>query len=355
MAACHGAVLCLSLWWYPMKPGVDALDLQHSVYRGRFKAAVYGALESGFRDGRQVVIVGSSDALLGFRPDELQGLMPGVRVHNIATASMRADEIRHMVKLVWDVMPVAQRARTTFVATLIFASFPSPTSLYARREAGVAQEIRQSGLFRETAGRFVPRWTGLPLRAAILARRPLAFAEACSDELSTLTFGVQRFFSEAFRRHTVDPTLLAAQRPIDALLFPRADTEAGRAINLDFFRGVMGGTDSGLDQAQFDEISRLCRWAGSNRADLVLVGMPVPGWVRSGLPFFAEYRDHLQGTLRDVAAGGSVRFVDLADADLPMWDSTHPEPGRTRAWAEALVAALGVRDPVDRDPGHASP
>lgn len=337
---CHAVLLGASLWLYPVKAQVDAIDYQDSVFRGQFKAAVHGALESRFRDGRQVIIVGSSNALLGFRPQEMEALMPGVRAHNISTGSMRADEIRHLVQLALDVMPAEQHARTSFVVTLIFASFPSAHSLYSQREAGIVQEIRESGAFRQVDGDFVPRWTGLPLMAAALLRRPLSFADACGDDLSRRTFGVEKFLSEAFRRHVVDLGLLAQTRPREVLLFPRADTAEGRATNLTFFRGALSGDDMRLGREQFDELLRLCRWAGKNAVDLVLVGMPVPGWVRADLPFFAEYRDRLDPVLREVESLPSVRFVDLYDAELPMWDSTHPEPGKTRAWAEALVAAL---------------
>ena len=151
MAACHALLLCLSLWLYPVTREVDALD-RHALYRGAFAPGVYGALESGFRDGRQIVIVGSSNALLGFRPREVAALLPDVQVHNLSTASMRMDEIRQMVELAWEVMPPEQRARTTFVVTLVFASFPPPKSLYLRREAASrARSIGQVRSARSTA------------------------------------------------------------------------------------------------------------------------------------------------------------------------------------------------------------
>ena len=337
MVLCHLTLLGLSLSIYPVQPQVDTIDYQQSIFRDPFKAAVDGALESAFRTGEQIIVVGSSNALLAFRPHELQALMPGVRVHNISSSSMRADEIRHLVQLAWNIMPEEQHARTSFVVTLIFASFPNPDSPYSRREAGVAQQIRQSGLFRQIDGDFVPRWTGSRLMAATLLRRPLLLAGVCRDEVSRLSFGLRQFVSEAFRRHSVDFALLTQTRPADVLRFPRADTAQGRATNLKFFQGYMSGP---LGQAQFDELLRLCRWAGERGTRLVLVGMPVPEWVRSGLPFFAEYRDKLEPILREIARIPSVRFVDLQDADLPMWDSTHPEPGKTGVWTRALATAL---------------
>ena len=45
-----------------------------------------------------------------------------------------------------------------------------------------------------------------------------------------------------------------------------------------------------------------------------------------------------------------MRFVDLSDADLPLWDSTHPAPGKTTAWAKSLVAVLNAKDQPDRVP-----
>ena len=73
------------------------------------------------------------------------------------------------------------------------------------------------------------------MTVATLLRRPLAFVEALSDDLSELTFGLRQFLSAAFYKHTIDPTLLAERRPRDALLFPRADTTDGQTANLAFF------------------------------------------------------------------------------------------------------------------------
>ena len=70
------------------------------------------------------------------------------------------------------------------------------------------------------------------------------------------------------------------------------------------------------------------------------VGMPVPEWVRTGLPFFAEYQRKVAPILEEVARSRTIRFVDLYGAPVPMWDATHPDPARTRSWAQALAVAL---------------
>lgn len=339
-ALCHLTLLGLSLWVYPPAAHVDSLDHQDALFRGQFRAAVRGVLDSQFRSGEQVIIVGSSNALLGFRPDELEALMPGRRVHNVSTGSLRMDEIRQLVQLAWSVMRESQRAYTTFVVPLVFSSFPAPQSFYSSRATGIADEIRRTGAFREVDGEFIPRWTRLPLTLVLLLERPLAFADACRDNLARLAFGVQTFVSDAFLRHVVDPSTLTRTRPRERLLFPRSDTVDGHAINLAFFRGVMGGATATLGDAQFEELRRLCRWAGANGVHLVLVGMPIPQWVRTELPFFAEYQRRIAPILDEIARTRTIRFVGLYDAPVPMWDATHPDPAQTRAWAEALADAL---------------
>ena len=349
MAGIHLALVGVAVALYPIKPDVDVLEYRDTIFRDQFSAAVFGALESRFQQGAQVIIVGSSNALLAFRPPEIEALMPGVRVHNIATNSMRADEIRQLVQLAWNVMPAAERERTVFVVTLIFASFPGPHSLYSQREAGIAQAIRQSASFRQVDGDFVPRWSGHWLTAAALLRRPLELANVCVDDIARWTFGVRTFVVEMFRRHVVDVSLLSRTRPEEAMVFPRSDTADGRRVNLTFFRALLASGDPGLEQRQFDELLRLCRWAGERDTRLVLVEMPVPDWVRTGVSFFAEYREKLGPILSEVEHIPSIRFVDLHDAPLPMWDSTHPEPGNTRAWAEVLVGALRAARSDPRD------
>ncbi|MBY0279396.1 hypothetical protein K2Z84_29010 [Candidatus Binatia bacterium] len=337
VALCHAALLVVSLWLAPPARQVDAID-RRGLYRGAFGAAVFGALEADYADDPQVVIVGSSNALLGFRPAEIAPLLPGTRVHNLSTASMRMDEIRHMVELVWSVLPPAQRARTTFVVTLVFASFPPPGSLYLRRQAGVMEEIRRSAVFDDSGGGIEPRVPRAAVEAAILLRRPLALLEAVADEVSARTWGLQQLVSTLLYGHTLDVALLHRSRPDEELLFPRADSEHNRQTNVSFFLAALKSDTGGLGAAQFAELARLCRWARERRANLVLVGMPVPKWLRDALPYVGEYERELRHVLDEV--GGTVRFVDLSDAALPMWDSTHPDPAQTSAWAAHLAAAL---------------
>jgi hypothetical protein len=171
-------------------------------------------------------------------------------------------------------------------------------------------------------------------------QRPLALADAWRDDLVWLTFGVRAFLA-AFQKRAFEPAALWQTRPTDRLLFPRGDSADGRAINLTFFRGVLWSAGNGtLGDAQFEELRRLCRWAAAQQARLVLVAMPVPDWVRTGLPHFADYQRKIAPVLRDVVQPPWIRFVDLQDAAVPMWDATHPVPGQTGAWADALATAL---------------
>ncbi len=340
LALCHVALLGVSLWLYPIQARVDTIDHENSLFRDQFQSAVNLSLESGFQDDEQVIIVGPSNALLGFRPDEVERRMPGVRVHNLATASMRSDEIRKLVQMAWSIMPEEHRPRTTFVVSVIFTSFPSAGSIYMRREAGVAHEIRRSGSFRELDDEIDPRWTGLALRTVTLLRRPLALVDAWRDDLARIVSGTRNFLLVALRNGSLDTDLLGKSRPPLAMLFPRADSEENRQMNLSMLRYFTTAKGTALAAAQFEELSALVRWAGDNDVRLRLVGMPVPSWVRDGLPYYDDYRNQLDPILRQMRSLPSVRFIDLHDADLPMWDATHPEPARTGDWAKALASAL---------------
>ncbi len=340
---CHLALLCLSLWLYPITTVVDTAHFRTSPFPNLFRAAVHGTLENGLDVGDQVVIIGPSNAR-GFRPDELASRMPGVRIHNLSTPSMRVDEIGHLLRLAWDVMPENQRPRTTFVATLIFASFPHPQSLYGRREAGIASELARTGLFSEVRGEFVPKWGRQTLPIAAILQRPLALVDTVGDALSRHAAGIRKFAIRASKKGTLDLALLYEGAPEDKFLFPKADSEDGKRTNLAFFQAYLGSKATTLGPAQFEELGRICEWATKVDADLVLIGMPVPDWVQDELPFYAEYQRRLVPIRRQVSKSPQVRFVDLHDADLPLWDSTHPHPDHTGQWANTLAAAISKRD-----------
>ena len=338
---CHLALLVLSLWLYPVTPSIETARFRETPYPNLFRAAVNGALENGFRDGDQLVVIGPSNAL-GFRPAELMSLLPDVRSHNLGTPSMRVDEMRHMLELVWSAMPPEQHRRSTLVLTLIFASFPHPKSIYGRREAGIAGEILRTASFRQEEGSFTPRWGSLGLRLAAWLRRPFALVDVTWDNLKRRTFGLSSFLGHFFRKGAIEWPLLEKQAPADKFLFPPTDDENSKKGNLAYLQGLLNGHNQRLGMDQFTALERIYDWADDVGADLVLVGMPVPEWVREGLPFFEEYRTRIEPLERRAERSARIRFVDLHDADLPLWDSTHPHPDHTDLWAAALVEALSA-------------
>ena len=340
MVLLHAMLIALSLGIQPLDRPVDVLAHRQSIHRGQFRTVVRGLLESVPFDDRALVIVGASNALLGFRPAEIEEMQPGLRVHNLATASMRADEMRDVVQVAWSLESEAARARTTFVVALLFASFPGPNSVYVRRSDGIAAELRGSRLFREDGGRFVPRWNARVMRLAALLQRPFALADTLRYEAARAAYGVRSFLAAAYFERKLDLAALARKDQSDEMLFPRADGTEGRAASLAFFQAALPGGADALDAAQVDEVLELCRWASANGVDLVLLAMPAPQWTRDGLPFYGRYRAALERIENEARTSASVHFADLTDADVPMWDATHPDPKGTRAWAAALVDAL---------------
>lgn len=346
MALLHALLIAVSLAIQPLGGRVDALEHRRSIHRGQFNAVVRGLVELAPSDGPQLLVVGASNALLGFRPDEIEALLPGTRVHNLATASMRADEMRDLVQTAWNLESEVQRKQTTFVAALLFASFPGPRSVYVRRSDGIAAEVRRSGLFDESRDGFVPRWDRRAVRLAALLERPLALADAVRDESTLATYGLRSFFSAAYFERKLDAARLLRSDPSDMMLFPRADGPEGRAASLAFFQAALPGGVDALDPAQVDQVVALTRWATERNVHLVLVAMPSPQWVRDGLPFYGRYAAALDRIADASRGAATVHFVDLTNADVPLWDASHPEPQGTRAWAEALVAALPAERPI---------
>ncbi len=343
-ALCHAGLLVLSLALYPLAPVIDATRFRDTPYPNPFRAAVNGALENGFRQNDALIVIGPSNAS-AFRPEELSVRLPGVRAHNLSTPSMRVDEMGQLVRLAWEVMPVEQRQRARFVLTLIFASFPHPQSLYGKREAGIIGEIARSGELVQVDGDFAPRWNPGAMRAVALLRRPFALIDTAIDALTRSTFGIRSFATRAFYKGVVEPSLLAEPAPPDKSLFPRANNDRGRKTNLAFFQAYLAADDMKLGQGQFEELMRICNWADRQGVDLVLVGMPVPDWVREGLPFYDDYRRRLDPILDLVRNSTTLRFVDLHDSELPLWDATHADPAQTELWAAALATALNGKAP----------
>jgi hypothetical protein len=175
---------------------------------------------------------------------------------------------------------------------------------------------------------------------ATLFRRPLALSDTWRDGFSRQTYGAQRLVSAFLRGGDLELSMLTETAPADKWLFPSSDDPGGRKANIAFLGAQLANKQKTLGEDQFAALQRICNWARQRGASLLLVGMPVPEWVRTEMPYFAEYERRLQPIVARLAEPSSVRFADLHRADLPLWDATHPKPGQTDSWAAALVEAL---------------
>ncbi|HUN45176.1 MAG TPA: hypothetical protein VMU85_01590 [Stellaceae bacterium] len=335
LAGLHLAILGGTLLLYPFpvqKGGLDTASAPDTLFTTEPKYVFLdrAPLRS---DKRQLILLGASNVVAGFKLRELQPLLPDMVVHNLAIGGSNVTEMREVVSLVQDELDPAARRRTIYVIGLWYGMFVANENHWATpdRHAGdtdIDIERYRYGFYRRTAEGPV----------AVVPTRFLDYALVAIQPYLAL----DRFARDAqdFLTHR-PPPLTDEQRNAASL----SDEEKTRLLaNWTKYMGVPGP----IADQQFEELARTVDDILASGSKVILVALPLPQWHERQSPYQASYVEKKNRLLARLATRPGVAILSLEDldADPNFQDEVHPKPRVSHLWAERLANVVAAQGPA---------
>ncbi|RYZ02337.1 MAG: hypothetical protein EOO73_32040 [Myxococcales bacterium] len=346
LAVLYGALLVVSLL---VRPGereharLDSARAGESLYLTEPKYVFFSRSRlDTTRD--KLLVLGASNALVGFKQHELQEALPEREVHNIAVSGSNITQLRQVVELVQEVQSPAARTHNTFVLGLWYGVFASDRARWETpdRHGGDTDmdlERYRYGFYKR----------GSHGAEALLPPSMLSMGAHLVHPYLVLD-AVTRDATQTFReRLSGKPRKLT-----DAERNERLVSEAEQGKYLAFWRKYMGDVDR-LDDAPFQTLRAVVEDVGRAGGQLVLVDMPIPAWHAAGSPIHADYARRMQALLPELERLEHVRVLRLAgDDNEDFSDEVHPKPRVTARWSEALASSLRLPENEREEHEHRS-
>jgi hypothetical protein len=335
--ALYGVLLLVALLVVPQSSATGPIDTAragNSLYLTEPKYVFFERKRLSEPHDR-LLVLGASNAMVGFKPAELAPLVPGREVHNLSVGGSNITQVGQVAELVREVQSPPARARDVYVLGLWYGIFASNQARWHTpdREAGDTDldiERYRYGFFRRTESG--PR--------AVVPAELLGTAALLVHPFLALDQTTRRVAEIARGRLPGKATKLT-----DAQRNARVVSESERRTMHRFWRRYMGDVEE-LDEAAWRELSRVIDEIRAGGARVVLVDLPIPRWHREGSLLAADYRRRFDAMAPSLEARPGVQVVSLAnaDGDDDFSDEVHPKPRVTAHWARSLADALSTPD-----------
>jgi len=292
---------------------------------------------------RRMVVLGSSNAMLSLRPEDLKPALPNWQIVNLAIPTSNIHQALQVASMVTAISDRRTLENTVFVLGTYPGIYARSRTLWRKRSSPLTQEMLRYGLYQ---------------------------ADEDEDPVPILGYRLAWLTKDLYRTFLVTSNVVSAFDGNAELL------AKGKSANLGLFLGTRSepcrfrhapvdakrrardidrrarqiGTTSTLHEEEFEELAKLVRVVRSSGARLVITEMTVPVWMRLG--HFEFYRNRKRPFVRNLTRDPGVFYVDLHDTvpDDLMGDSTHPTRGGARKYAEVFARELKtLRDPIFRN------
>lgn len=334
LAALYGVALAVSLAVVPAFDTGTRLDSARAGSSLFMTEPKYVFLGRGRLDtpDDKVLLVGASNTLAGLRQQEVQALVPGAAVHNLAVGGSNLTQVAQIVDLVREVQSPEARRHSTYVIGLWYGLFADDGVRWHAedRHAGDTDmdiERYRYGFYRRTDHGPVPLLPPAQLDKGVTLIHPYLVLDRTARDVTRSLRG----FIAAKPKVITD-----AERNAVVL------SDAEKQKYLAFWRNYMGNVDT-LPDAQFDTLARLVDTILADGGKVVLVDMPIPHWHAKGAVLAADYRKRTGALFSQWQARPGVTLVAAADVDdNDFSDEVHPKPRVTERWAQHLATAMAT-------------
>lgn len=309
-----------------------------------------GVLASSKQD---ILIVGASDSVEGFRPDLIQPSCPQWAVHNLASGGSNIEEDILALKLYYEVAPAKPHI---VVLGIGYTRFLPSALKYGNLAIPLQREMVRYGFYRSLPGGdlglSVPtRWQ--PVFVAML--RPLFWVSHVVATPNALLFSlVQRggFWLKKLEQEGFAPIrdMLTRIYRFQILGIALDDQRAVAASEvgerkkelLEHYESGMKVKPEAMPATEYERLNDLMTMVTAHGGKLLLVDMPIPLWHAEASAHDRSYHARLPGFLKTLVANTNVRYGSLRDLDRSelFYDGHHPNPSTRPILASRLVDKL---------------
>ncbi|RJP17961.1 MAG: hypothetical protein C4520_15250 [Candidatus Abyssobacteria bacterium SURF_5] len=290
----------------------------------------------------KLIVLGSSNALFGFRPDELQPLFPQYEAANLSLPGSNMTDTRQVIELLEQLLPAHVKDKSLFVIGIFYGS------VYGNGH-NVNEALVESRLYR---------WNGDGIRPIVPAQRVDLLVRVLRPVL-VLNRPLKNSLSFF---HSLSSNRPAAAEAAPPAVIRQPSGEKIVQIDRNQWKQRTDNTDSRCrfenEERGFEELVRVCDLIQSCGGKLLLVDLPLPEWHQNVSEYHEKYQAQKQQHLAEALRYPSVYYVNLLENEKlcderNYLDATHPGPVAATLWSKTLrqrwedfsVAASG--DPHD--------
>jgi hypothetical protein len=287
----------------------------------------------------KIIILGASNSMIGFRPDEMAPLFPEYEVANLGYPGATILDINEIAQMTQALLPPDVLENSVFVVSIWYGTF----RIASADGWGVNDILCGTGLYKLEAGklRSITNIEYMPFLSRAL--RPYFFVQFA---LSMLPVPDERIPERPNLKHFLhnshkffEPIEKFSARWYGPFQTPPSEKERDWLV-YEFFDQEPNG-ESELPQKGFEKLYDLCRLTQEAGARLVLVDVPVPEWHKQRSHLYQDYQRRKEIFLEKALRYSDVCYVNLLDVeelsgDRAFSDATHPALDMTKTWSEAL-------------------
>ncbi|MBM3558059.1 MAG: hypothetical protein FJX47_21175 [Alphaproteobacteria bacterium] len=310
------ALLVASLSVFPTTGGtwLDVAETENGMFNDPLAYVAHRSTKLA-SDSPALVFMGASNVELGFRPEQIAPLFPGVEIHNLALGLADVAAMQRLVELVYAQRAPDQRRNLVFVAGLWYGQFRQGDR--GAVASLIERQARRFGLFTVTTTgieRRLPLWA---FEFVVTLLRPYFLVRLATRPIGPREAFLVRCRAAAPSGEGVDPC--------QGIAFEKAAAEA-------------------LAEAQFQALLDLATRIKSQGGRLVLLDLPVPSCSSALRDEWRQYQARKTPWFASSVAAGAI-LIDMQDmnADESFFDPTHPRLAARPKWAQRLQAEFQDR------------
>jgi hypothetical protein len=282
-------------------------------------------------DADRLILLGASNAMSGFRLNELQPLLTKLQANNLSVSGSNVTEMRQAYELIRAVQSPEAAKRTTYVLGIWYGVFVPDALKWNTpdRHAGETDldiERFRYGFYRRSADGPVQVLPTEDLELGLVLIHPyLAFdklARKATDDLRA------RFLKGK-------PSKTDAER--NAIVIGPEQ----QARYLAFWNDQFGNAQS-VPKEQFEVLTALVDDIIEDGGRVVVADLPVPPWLAKQSSLNQSYNALKTDWLAQMSGRQGFSFLEMQDAfpDDEFVDEVHPKPRVTKDWSARLAKAV---------------